>query len=117
MPGASANTSRPPQGIALNRYLALVGFAGFALLVAIAAMGGSWLEAMGPTQWVLALFLVLGELMPIRLAGHDDEVTTSSAFSFALLVTVGLAPAAIAQAVASMLADARLRKSPLTAIL
>jgi diguanylate cyclase (GGDEF)-like protein len=116
MPGASANTSRPPQGIALNRYLAVVGFAGFALLGAIAATGDSWIGAMGPTQWVLALFLVLGELMPIRLAGHDDEVTTSSAFSFALLLTVGLAPAAVAQAVASTLADVRLRKSPLTTL-
>ena len=116
MLGASANTSRPPQGIALNRYLAVVGFAGFALLAAIAVTGDSWLRAMGTTQWVLALFLVLGELMPIRLAGHDDEVTTSSAFSFALLLTVGLAPAAIAQAVASTLADVRLRKSPLTTL-
>jgi diguanylate cyclase (GGDEF)-like protein len=85
-------------------------------LAVIAATGGSWLEAMGTTQWVLALFLVLGELMPIRLEGHDDEVTTSSAFSFALLVTVGLAPAAIAQAVASALADIRLRKSLVTTI-
>jgi len=36
--------------------------------------------------------------------------------SFALLLTVGLAPAAIAQAVASTLADVRLRKSPLTTL-
>jgi diguanylate cyclase (GGDEF)-like protein len=116
MPGASAQTSRLPRGIVLNRYLAIVGIAGIALLASIGVNGDRWLEAMGTTQWVLALFLVLGELMPIRLAGHDDEVTTSSAFSFALLVTVGLAPAAIAQAVASMLADLRLRKSPLTTI-
>jgi diguanylate cyclase (GGDEF)-like protein len=114
MPGASAQSSRLPRGIALSRYLAVVGLAGLAVLAAIAATGGSWLEAMGTTQWVLALFLVLGELMPIRLAGHDDEVTTSSAFSFALLVTVGLAPAAIAQAIASTLADLRLRKPLLT---
>jgi diguanylate cyclase (GGDEF)-like protein len=105
-----------PRGIVLNRYLAIVGIAGIALLTSIGVTGEGWLEAMGTTQWVLALFLVLGELMPIRLAGHDDEVTTSSAFSFALLVTVGLAPAAIAQAVASTLADVRLRKSPLTMI-
>jgi diguanylate cyclase (GGDEF)-like protein len=116
MPGARAQTSRLPQGIALNRYLGVVGFAGLALLAAIAVTGGSWLHAMGTTQWVLVFFLVLGELMPIRLAGHDDEVTTSSAFSFALLVTVGLGPAAVAQAFASTLADLRLRKSPLTTV-
>ena len=95
----------------LNRYLVLVGATGLAMLAGIAVQGGWWLGEMDATRWVLVSFLVLGELMPIRLAGHDDEVTTSTAFSFALLLSVGLAPAVIAQAVASALADIRLRKS------
>ena len=95
----------------LNRYLAIVGALGGALLADIACTGGWWLDEMAPAHWVLFVFLVIGELMPIRLAGSDDEVTTSSAFSFALLASLGLAPAAVAQAVASLLADRRLRKS------
>ena len=102
---------RLPRSPALNRYLLLVGLIGLALLGLIAARGGWWIGEMTATHWVLVCFLVLGELMPIRLAGHDDEVTTSTAFSFALLLTVGLAPAAVAQAFASVLADIRLRKS------
>src|SRR5829696_4252977 len=97
--------------VTLNRYLALVGALGVALLAQIATMGGWWVGEMSPVHWVLFLFLVIGELMPIRLAGSDDEVTTSSAFSFALLVMLGLAPAVLAQAVASLLADIRLGKS------
>ncbi len=95
----------------LNRYLFVVASAGVALLALIALWGGWWVPDMTATQWVLVGFLVVGELMPIRLAGQDDEVTTSAAFSFALLLLVGLAPAAVAQAVASALADVRLRKS------
>jgi diguanylate cyclase (GGDEF)-like protein len=102
---------RLPRGVTLNRYLLIVGLIGLTLLWLIARHGGWWLGEMDTTRWVLVCFLVLGELMPIRLAGHDDEVTTSTAFSFALLLTVGLAPAAITQALASVLADLRLRKS------
>ncbi len=95
----------------LRSYLRLVGTAGIAVL-ALLVFDGSWSPSeISGTHWVLIGFLVLGELMPIRLAGHDDEVTTSTAFSFALVLCLGLAPAALAQAVASMLADLRLRKS------
>jgi diguanylate cyclase (GGDEF)-like protein len=95
----------------LKRYLTLVGTCGVLLLALLVVDGGWSLRDMTLAQWVLAAFLVIGELMPIRLAGHDDEVNTSSAFSFALMLSLGLAPAALAQAVASTLADIRLRKS------
>ena len=95
----------------LKLYLRLVGASGLALLGGLALDGGFSPSQMTIVHWVLIAFLVLGELMPIRLAGHDDEVNTSSAFSFALMATLGLAPAALAQATASVLADLRLRKS------
>jgi hypothetical protein len=97
--------------VTLNRDLLVVGAGGVALLALIALRGGWWLQDMTAAHWVLVVFLVVGELMPIRLAGKDDEVTTSAAFSFALLLTLGLAPAVVAQAVASALADVRLCKS------
>ena len=111
MSSPSTAPPRLPRGVALNRFLGIVGLAGLTLLLLVALGGASRFAEMNGTRWVLVCFLVLGELLPIRLAGHDDEVTTSTAFSFALLLTVGLAPAAITQAVASAMADIRLRKS------
>jgi diguanylate cyclase (GGDEF)-like protein len=95
----------------LKWYLRLVGTGGIGVLALLALDGGWSLGEITGAHWVLIAFLVLGELMPIRLAGHDDEVTTSTAFSFALMLTLGLAPAALAQGVASVLADVRQRKS------
>src|SRR5690242_3588904 len=97
--------------MSLKLYLRIVGATGIALLGGLALDGGWSPSRMTIVHWVLIAFLVLGELMPIRLAGHDDEVNTSSAFSFALMASLGLAPAALAQATASVLADLRLRKS------
>ncbi|HEX8084494.1 MAG TPA: bifunctional diguanylate cyclase/phosphodiesterase [Solirubrobacteraceae bacterium] len=95
----------------LSLYLTAVGAVGTLLLAALLATAG-WSELeITLTHMVLAAFLVLGELLPIRVPGHDDEVTTSASFTFALLVLVGLAPAALAQALASAAADLRLRKS------
>jgi diguanylate cyclase (GGDEF)-like protein len=95
----------------LKVYLRLVGATGGAVLAGLVLDHGWSLRHMTVVHWVLIAFLVIGELMPIRLAGHDDEVNTSSAFSFALMASFGLAPAALAQATASVLADLRLRKS------
>ncbi|CAA9485695.1 MAG: diguanylate cyclase/phosphodiesterase (GGDEF & EAL domains) with PAS/PAC sensor(s), partial [uncultured Solirubrobacteraceae bacterium] len=97
--------------LTLPIYLAVVGLGGTALLVAL-GLAADWSAVeIGLAHVTLAAFLVLGELMPIRVPGHEDEVNTSTSFSFALLLIVGLAPAAIAQAIASAAADVRLGKS------
>jgi diguanylate cyclase (GGDEF)-like protein len=93
----------------LDVYLFAVGTCGVAVLANVLAVGS------GQLTWsfasvALVTLLVIGELMPIRVPGHDDEVTTSAAFSLALLLLFGLAPAAAAQAIASAIADARLAK-------
>jgi diguanylate cyclase (GGDEF)-like protein len=93
----------------LDLYLSAIGTIGGAALAGVLARGSNHLP------WSFAFvalvgLLVVGELMPIRVPGHDDEVTTSAAFSLALLLLFGLAPAAAAQAIASALADVRLRK-------
>ena len=98
--------------LTLPVYLTAVGVLGVALLAGLVAATDWGAVDITLTHVVLALFLVFGELLPIRVPGHDDEVNTSGSFSFALLVLVGLAPAAVAQALASAAADLRLGKSP-----
>jgi diguanylate cyclase (GGDEF)-like protein len=112
----SGPSPSPPRRLrlgsaALPAYLAAVGIAGTSLLVALVLVTDWSAVDLAVAHLVLALFLVLGELLPIRVPGHDDEVNTSTSFTFALIVLVGVVPAAVVQAVASAAADLRLRKS------
>jgi diguanylate cyclase (GGDEF)-like protein len=62
---------------------------------------------------VLALALILGELRPVKVARGeegDDEITISSTFALALLITGPLAVAVAAQLGATMLDDLRRHK-------
>ena len=62
---------------------------------------------------VLAFVLIIGELRPIRISHGDgsvDEVTISSSFSLALVLTGPLIVALGAQSVATLLDDLRQRK-------
>jgi len=62
---------------------------------------------------VLACVLVIGELRPIRISHGDgsvDEVTISSSFSLALVLTGPLIVALGAQSIATLLDDVRQRK-------
>src|SRR3954452_18863482 len=93
----------------LDLYLSAIGTIGGAALAGVLARGSNHLP------WSFAFvalvgLLVVGELMPIRVPGHDDEVTTSAAFSLALLLLFGPPPAAAAQAILSAPADVPLRK-------
>ncbi|MGO9750105.1 MAG: putative bifunctional diguanylate cyclase/phosphodiesterase [Solirubrobacteraceae bacterium] len=56
---------------------------------------------------VLAGGVLLGEMLPVKIPrrGGDEEITSSSAFSLALLLAGGLAPALIAQCTASLIQD------------
>ena len=61
---------------------------------------------------VLAIGVVLGELVPLKLPlrGGEEEANLSTPFSFALLLSAGLAPALVAQAAASVIQDLVARK-------
>src|SRR4051794_8055029 len=62
---------------------------------------------------VLSLALILGELRPVKIARGeegDDEITISSTFAMALLMTAPLAVALIAQICAVLIDDVRRRK-------
>ena len=56
--------------------------------------------------WILVGLVVLGELLPISVArrNEDEEISTSTIFAFALMLTGGLAAAVLALALASLLA-------------
>ncbi|MDQ3963041.1 MAG: EAL domain-containing protein [Actinomycetota bacterium] len=63
--------------------------------------------------FLLGLFTVAGELLPIRVKRRDQEsaITVSTTFSFALLLILGPLAAATAQGTASLIDDVRHRKS------
>jgi diguanylate cyclase (GGDEF)-like protein len=97
----------------LRAYLTVIAVAGLVPLAAIAVASGAAVVADAPPLfWVLVAFVVAGELLPIKVPGHEDEVTTSAPFLYALLLTSGLEAAALAQALACGLADLRGRKAP-----
>src|SRR5439155_118731 len=61
---------------------------------------------------LFAIFVLLGELLPITVPrqSEEDQITTSTTFSLALLITTGVLPAIVAQASASVVADLLRRK-------
>jgi diguanylate cyclase (GGDEF)-like protein len=62
--------------------------------------------------WILAVLVVLSEVFPIQIprSGGVEEFTTSTTFSFALLLVFGAAAAVIAQGAASVTDDVLRRK-------
>jgi diguanylate cyclase (GGDEF)-like protein len=62
--------------------------------------------------WLMTAGVVVGELLPLKIPrrGNDEEITFSTTFSFALLLSVGLVPAAVAQGSASVIQDLVARK-------
>jgi diguanylate cyclase (GGDEF)-like protein len=93
----------------------IVTIAAGAALSAPALAAGDWSALGDPRFWILAAFVLLGELFPIRLPGtnEQDHVTLSTPFAFALLLSFGAAPALAAYAAAAAFADAADRTSPL----
>lgn len=96
-------------------YVALVTATGCVLLAVFAASDELYVASRGRGFWLFALLLLVGEIFPIsvpRKGGEVDEVTASTTFAFALLIGFGTPVAVIAQVVASLIADAILRKTP-----
>jgi diguanylate cyclase (GGDEF)-like protein len=86
-----------------------LGLAVFAMLLAFGDLGSGVLSA---RTFLFACFVVLGELLPITIPrqGEEDEITTSTTFSLALLLTAGVLPAIVAQVIGSVIADLMHRK-------
>jgi diguanylate cyclase (GGDEF)-like protein len=95
------------------RLTAVVSLAGLAVLVAVAWTTPVLVPA---HTWLYVALLVpgvmLGELLPLKIPrrGDDEEITISTTFAFALLVTAGLPVALLVQGLASALQDVLARK-------
>ncbi len=65
--------------------------------------------------WVLATFVVLGELLPIPVPrrGGLDKVTISSPFAVAMLLQFGAGPATLVYAASSVVGDVAARTAPI----
>jgi len=97
------------------RYVAAVSVSGLAVLV-WTAFGRSAHRPLDAKEWLtlalLTSFIVLGELRPIQVSRGEDkeEITTSTTFAFALLLSFGTALAVLVQAGACLIAEAILHR-------
>ncbi|GAA4127842.1 putative bifunctional diguanylate cyclase/phosphodiesterase [Actinomadura keratinilytica] len=103
-PNNTRNTV-PRRGSPLWIYFAVVIAAGAAVFAAaLAGMSGAQADALvrNPAFWILAAFIVFGELRPIITPGStgNNGATTSTTFSFAALLYAGLPIAAVLQSAA-----------------
>ncbi len=92
-----AGRSRPG-----TKYLVLVSLAGAGALAGlILQAGGDYSAFESPEFLPFSLFVLLGQLLPIRVTRHgeEEEITTSTTFVFALLLAAGPLAAAAAQTV------------------
>src|SRR4051812_10809624 len=84
-------------------YVAAVITAGAGLLVALVVARGSELaDEADAALLLLAIAVLIGELVPIRLGPDDGELAPSTAFTFALLLAYGTAAAALPQTPAAL---------------
>jgi diguanylate cyclase (GGDEF)-like protein len=90
-----------------RRFCGVVSVLGLALLVGVLEHGPITLATSPLLLGLLALGVLLGELLPLKIPrrGDDEEVTISTTFAYALLLAGGLVPALVAQVVASVVQD------------
>ncbi|MFN2593789.1 MAG: hypothetical protein ABR579_02730, partial [Actinomycetota bacterium] len=93
----------------IHAYVAAVSVVGLGLLALILEKTIGRLDVSAPSFWVFAACVVAGELVPIRI-NHSLNVTVSSTFAFALLMTFGMPGAVIALVVACLIDDVRNNK-------
>jgi diguanylate cyclase (GGDEF)-like protein len=129
--GASIpDTNSPPPHAAPRRRargpIRLVHlFAGMVSVAGLGVLGAALVSSSRPSSpfaglkafdglnvWLMTAGVVVGELLPLKIPrrGNDEEITFSTTFSFALLLSVGFAPAAVAQGAASVIQDLLARK-------
>jgi diguanylate cyclase (GGDEF)-like protein len=108
------NVAPPAADHAFWFYVAAVIAAGFGLLVwQLTTIHFSDLRMMGAGLIVVAVMVVIGEVRPLIIAGSSDVtgVTTSTTFTFALLLHTGLPAALLLQACATVVAALAYRRA------
>ena len=101
---------RAPARIEL--YVAAVILGGIAVLAVIAPQLPALVSDPDPRLAILVGAVLIGELVPIRLGPGQGEVAPSTTFTFAILLTFGAVPAAVAQGLGSVAADVAHRRRP-----
>ncbi len=86
------------------------------MLVALLAAGAGDFGPLDLEFWVLAVFVLLGELFPIQVHGQVGEETFSTPFGFALLLIYGVPEVALVQVASSLTADL-IRRRPADRVL
>jgi diguanylate cyclase (GGDEF)-like protein len=108
------DTSRAGRG-RVGPYVAAVTVTGAAALAAALVRGGAAGFRQQPVLLaLLSVFVLLGELRPIRLPRRDEqeEILTSTTWTYAIVLSCGVAPAMAVRAVVSII-PALLRRKPL----
>jgi diguanylate cyclase (GGDEF)-like protein len=107
-------TARRRRGdrLTLEAYLMMVAAAGIAALVAaVASHGAGLIGGLSPEVGVFTIFILLGELLTIKVPRHGDRISSSMSFVFAVMLISGAPVAMVAQAIASLIADFRERRT------
>src|SRR5690242_8015848 len=105
-PGLTPMSPRKLQPV--HQFCVAVALLGLAALGVILGVSPLDVHRFGSLEFLaLALSVMLGELFPLELPRRtgDGEVTTSTMFTFALVLGVGLVPALAAQLTASVAQD------------
>ena len=103
---------RPARLQPVHRYCGVIAVLGLTAAALAALATPASLPWSDGRFWVLAVGVFAGELLPLKVPrrGGDEEITVSTTFSFALLLSFGLLPALAAQLLASVVQDAVARK-------
>jgi diguanylate cyclase (GGDEF)-like protein len=100
------------RGATLDCYLILVSLIGVAVLSGVVvASKDRLINELSPQLAVFAGFILLCELLTIKVPRHEARINSSTPFMYAVLLTAGVAAAMICVAVAALISDHRERKS------
>jgi diguanylate cyclase (GGDEF)-like protein len=98
----------------IDLYVGLVNLGGAVVLVVLLTDPRASIPLSAPAFWVLSGCLLAGELFPISLGSEPNspEVTTSTAFTYALMLAFGTPAAVVVQAACTLVTEVLHRKPP-----